>query len=461
MSEYYTLEKAAEVLGKAPGDLNRLREAGKIRAFRDGSAWKFRKDDIDNYLAQEIREKSGSSSFDDEGLLTDESDEEEKPTMMADTNLFGKLDLEITANTDDDGVVAVDDDSDGIFLGTGGDDRRASSSSIALGDDDDDDDDFASGISILDDPSDLAGSSIDLTSDSGISIEDSGLPLGDLPSLRDDGSSGISILGEENLQPAPIAEESMGDDFDFELNPIPSETTPAPSPSVSAQEDDDIFDLQPTMDEIGDAADAGDTYGVAGESSASETKELDLDDDFELEPIGESQDSESESSSQMLDLDLGALGGLPEADVTSDAPDGGPISLEKETTATAGFGLGPSDGSDPFAMGGGDEAFSPAGGFGDMPGVDDFSQPSPGDATGWQAGSFDVMPEGEDLPEPQGKPIDFNGLGVGLGLIPCIILMILAGIGVWELVRTMWSWDHSFSLTGPVLEMVGGLLKLF
>ena len=33
---YYTLEKTAEILEMNPGDVNRLREQGKLRAFRDG-----------------------------------------------------------------------------------------------------------------------------------------------------------------------------------------------------------------------------------------------------------------------------------------------------------------------------------------------------------------------------------------------------------------------------------------
>ena len=90
----------------------------------------------------------------------------------------------------------------------------------------------------------------------------------------------------------------------------------------------------------------------------------------------------------------------------------------------------------------------------------DFVPVSGGDDTAWAADAG-AAADGELQPEVQGKPIDFNGLGIGLGLVPCILLLILAGAGIWELIRSMWSWDQSFSLTGPVLEMIGGLLKLF
>ena len=55
----------------------------------------------------------------------------------------------------------------------------------------------------------------------------------------------------------------------------------------------------------------------------------------------------------------------------------------------------------------------------------------------------------------------YSGMAIGLGLVPCILILILAGIGVYELVRVIWSWDQPFGLTGSVLETIGGLLKLF
>ena len=497
MSDYYNLEKAAEVLGKAPGELNRLRESGKIRAFRDGSAWKFRKEDIDNFLADELRQKGSSSSFDDEGLLTDDSDEEEKPTMMAaDTSSFNDLNLEITTNADDGGVALDGDDSDGIILGKGiaPDDVRAGSSSIDLNDDFDDDD-FASGISILDDPSDLSGSNIDLASDSGISIDDSGL-LGEVPSSGSGSGSGISILGEEDDQPkAEAGSGSSGDDFDFELDPLPGDSAPPPSPApapqpASAPADDDIFDLQPTQEEVTPNPDGG-TYGVAGETSTANSQDIDLDNDFELEATPENQESESESSSQMLDLELDDLGLSPPGGADAGAagidlektPAGGGGGLDGAPApgdaAEGGFDLGDTSTGDAFGQGGdafsgggfgGDDPFAgggfDGGGFGEEGGDMSSSDFTPvgggGDDFGGGSG-FDAAPstEGEEQPVVQGKPIDFNGLGIGLGLVPCIILLLLAGIGAWELIRSMWSWNQPFSLTGPVLEMIGNLLKLW
>ena len=65
---YYTLAKTAELLELQPADVNRLREQGKLRAFKDGADWKFREEEVKQYLAKMIKERSG--------LLSSENDDE-------------------------------------------------------------------------------------------------------------------------------------------------------------------------------------------------------------------------------------------------------------------------------------------------------------------------------------------------------------------------------------------------
>lgn len=473
-SNYYNLEKAAEVLGVSAGELNRLREKGKIRAFRDGSAWKFRKEDIDNHLADTIKARSSSSSLDDDGLLTDESDEDELPTMMADTNTFDQLadttnGIEISARETDNDVVA--DDGNDIILGGGTavDERSPGSSSISLGDDDDDDD-FGSGISILDDDSPISGSNIDLASDSGISIDDSGISLDkDLASQSGSGS-GISILAED--EEAPV--QAAADDFeldDLELDPLPSDMGSEPKPTADfdkpseteqAQEDSELFELQPLAEE----APAGDTYGIASDDSSQEstsTRELELEDDtFQLEATDDAQDSDSESSSQMLDLDAESTVKPLDAETGNSEAGGDPFNFQSETGDNFGTaeGFGDGFGSDfngDFGGAAGGESFGEAdASAGDVSAESPFGQSGDGSEIDFQeSGQSDVAVK-QKVSES-----GFSGLGIGLGLVPCILLLLLAGIGTWELIRSMWNWDGSFSLTGPVLETIGGILKLF
>lgn len=59
-TEYYNLEKVSEVLSVSTAEVNRLREQSKLRGFRDGSNWKFLKDDVHSYLAESIKARSGS-----------------------------------------------------------------------------------------------------------------------------------------------------------------------------------------------------------------------------------------------------------------------------------------------------------------------------------------------------------------------------------------------------------------
>ena len=65
MSQFYDITKAAEVLGLKPADVQLLREQNKLRGFRDGASWKFKVDDVQNYLAQSIKEKHANAEDDD------------------------------------------------------------------------------------------------------------------------------------------------------------------------------------------------------------------------------------------------------------------------------------------------------------------------------------------------------------------------------------------------------------
>ena len=106
-SEYYSLEKTAEVLGMPPAEVNRLRERSQLRAFRDGSSWKFKKVDIDNHLAEMIkaRSKQKASESDFDLLGSDEGDE--VPTLLAESaSSFDAL-ME-DGLTLDDAMVATD-----------------------------------------------------------------------------------------------------------------------------------------------------------------------------------------------------------------------------------------------------------------------------------------------------------------------------------------------------------------
>ncbi|MBQ8285633.1 MAG: hypothetical protein IJZ10_04965, partial [Thermoguttaceae bacterium] len=90
-----------------------------------------------------------------------------------------------------------------------------------------------------------------------------------------------------------------------------------------------------------------------------------------------------------------------------------------------------------------------------------------GDAFG--GGSFDATPAGDSgfgadaeaapvaarAPETTYTGKDF------LFLVPCLLFVLLATIGAYELCRTIWSYEEaSFDITGPVLDMIANMVGL-
>jgi excisionase family DNA binding protein len=71
-----SLEEAADQLGISKERLNELREAGKVRAYKDGASWKFRSEDIEKFAAEGIPAIEPSPS--DLALDLDDEDDDFK-----------------------------------------------------------------------------------------------------------------------------------------------------------------------------------------------------------------------------------------------------------------------------------------------------------------------------------------------------------------------------------------------
>ncbi|MBR5626580.1 MAG: hypothetical protein IKW74_03035, partial [Thermoguttaceae bacterium] len=177
---------------------------------------------------------------------------------------------------------------------------------------------------------------------------------------------------------------------------------------------------------------------------------------------------DSESSSQVINL----VDEDPNSLFMSESDDNSGAYGTSEETTDAGFSAPGSGMESAFDFGGTTEATdstSPFGGFSDMgtegteesaSGSIDFTSIGDGDITGTQ-----TLPVTSGCSYAAGKGClqepNFTGMSIGLGLVPCIVLLILAGIGAYELIRSIWSWEQPFGLSGAVLEMFGGLFKLF
>ena len=252
--EYYNLEKAAEVLGIYPADLNERRERGEVHAYRDGTDWKFKKDEIDD-LAAELRSKKTSAPK-EEAPVQDSSEDvvlseielgesgpsasgtvigsDSGPPEESDIQLVGS-DVGLTSDTAPDATgpadsgpleeldltieedVALDDsqlslgDDSGIAAASGG-------SAVELAPTLDDDDLVLGGSG--------SGSDITIGQDSGISLvdpQDSGLSLDEPLELASDDES--LALGEDDM--LTLSEEAdtesptqLQADDDFLLTPL-------------------------------------------------------------------------------------------------------------------------------------------------------------------------------------------------------------------------------------------------
>lgn len=562
---YYTLEKTAEILELTPGDVNRLREANKLRAFRDGASWKFRKEDVEKYLTDLIRERSkpAAPSAASADLLNDS--DEELPTMLADSASFdamidataetleiktnvasepdfvldadsqsleGDDDLQIVAEPqaeaepvltfdksapisafekedDADFGLALDDEADDLQLVDDAPKAEAepvldfekdsddADFGLALDSEDDDlmlvddapqaeaapepaafapeadvadddlllvddapkaDDDSASVFNFEKDENDaLANPSDDnllhLASDSGLSLLDDvdvsgsnvALDGGDVVLGGSGSGSGLHLGSDSGLS-------LLGDDAeDFALGgDVALQNDAAFAPDTS-DDDDSIFELaddpKPTaVVELEQNADS-DTATILGTGA----------EDFQLASDESStyEVSESESASQVIDV-------ADDNDpfFTKDGDDDANDFAGFETPAVddanpfANFGDA-NDDANPFAnaVETSGDAFGGFGGNDDAGfGADSFNTPSADAGFGADA---EVAPVAARAPQTEYTGKDF------IFLVPCLLFVLLATIGAYELCRTIWSYEEaSFDITGPVLDMIANMVGL-
>jgi hypothetical protein len=131
--KFIKLEEAVEKLGIAAERLNALREAGELRAYRDGASWKFRSDEIEKLVTDGIPEVSPPSDI---GLASLEDLVPAEPLVSEDEDDDG---LELAL--DDDLDLALDDEpprmaeeSQPTQLSSGGSEPPELADSILLSD---------------------------------------------------------------------------------------------------------------------------------------------------------------------------------------------------------------------------------------------------------------------------------------------------------------------------------------
>ena len=496
---YYSLEKTAEMLDMNTGDVNRLREQGKLRAFRDGGVWKFRKEDVEAFLTKTIKERSASAAND---LLSSE-DDEEGPTMLADSAAFDSLIEDAAVRVGDQSGLDIKKDDD---LKLADDDLKLADDDLKLADDD---------LKLADDDLKLADDSTPLTDSASALVEDapSGSATPSSVDLTDDGvksdddllhlgsDSGLSLLDDPDVEGSNIqlgAEKDLvlgggsstgsgsglnlsgdsglallGDsDADFQLDE--SASAPIEDSSKVGEEEEDPDGIFELADDV--AAASTPILNLDKNADADAATELAVADDsiFDLAEdttngtttapdTDTDSDSDSSSSSQLIAVENNPFVVDDSADSSAQASEPAaasddPFTTNEDSTPAA---------NDPFATGS-----SVFGGADSSP----FGQAS---ARGFGVASQDVgsvdfgsasEPDPSFVADSASEPIgalsapvastNFTGKDM-LILVPCLILLILATIGAWELCRTIWSYQEgSFDFAGPVLETLAKLVKL-
>lgn len=514
--KFISLEDAAEKLGVAKDRLNQLREAGELRAYRDGASWKFRTEEIDKLeeagmpadeSAEDSYEMATGSDLSlasiGDGPPTPEPGEnpeppkaekpaEKKPSetdkpVAPDSGSLPPLELDEPLTTEEDASAAE--------LDTKAKDEKPAEKSKADKDKSADDDDIGLGIEPLGEGDDAE--SILLTGDQEL---EGGMPR---PQSTIIGKSDLS--SEDDLELAGSSDVAPADE------PVQS-TTSSGSGSF-----DDVEELELDLDESStDNPPAAKPTPKSNELAAEESGDLELDlAGSDIDETGSSgsdilgaSDSQTDSPSLSGSGSVAGLSGIDSIDLSDDEDDdmvlGGSDDSGDLGSGDSGINLSPSDSGFaldevPLDLGGsaiGSQldlaSLSAAGSGAEMSGLggEDFqltpSESGEDDEDSSQIVALDDVDDEEDEDvasfEPDDDEVDFDAGGFGtetaaiapagavavqdvafpgwvIGLLGAgFFSMLLCGLMAMDLVQTMWAWDEPFSFNSTVIE---GLLSVF
>jgi excisionase family DNA binding protein len=499
--KFNSLEEAAQQLGISKDRLSQLREAGKVRGYRDGASWKFRSDDIDKIASEGIPTidpppsdidlgsglnldmnvggaagDSAASSGLDLSLAGDDS----LPSAAASDLNLDEIDeptVPIAAGDDSDEVLSLDPDedllnlSDSILLSEkelGGAGHRPPSTIIGKAELDPDGD---LDLTLRGDSESTALSDVKLaaTSDVLSGGDDDSLDL-EPPNLSDNFQGLAEVDVDLEAESSRIL--SPGDADKVKSAQKKGAAKAQPAKGKPALESSDLklaasdSNAGLASSDIGLAGGSGVKSGLTGLSA------LELEDDDD-QVLGEGSDitlsSESSginiispsdsglaldevalsSASMSSPLDLGGAGGdealLEPLELSDDDMEGEepfqltPLSETDEEKDSSQI-IALDDITEEETAG---VAFHPEGESGML--GEDFA------AVGLTPGMAPVaVATTEDIAFP----------GWVLGFLSCsVVLLLLCGMMMFDLVRNIWSWDEVTTLNSKLLEVLNPLSK--
>jgi excisionase family DNA binding protein len=464
--KFTSLEDAAGQLGISKDRLNQLREAGKVRAYRDGASWKFRSDDIEKLTSTGIPQIDASAS--DIGL---ESADEPSASSgldldIADEQSSGPASDVNLEEIDDPTVAGVEEDESDAMAIDLDDDSISLSDSILLNESE-------LGTSPGRPPSTIIGrGELDLDADLDLSpVEKSS-----------DSASEVRLASESDLGldlPSPSGDfaglEEVEVDLEAESSRIlsPEDVAPAKGAAAAAKAAaTSDLELAPTDSDLGRATS---DIGLGGEAASGTgltgLSALELEDD---EVLGDGSDVTLSGESSGINIISPSDSGLALDEVALDLTGSSPIGSSLDLGASESeVGLEPLEAEGASASRGGDFQLTPLG-----------EEDADEEKDSSQVIALDELSE-ESAGAPLGAPVSESGMlaedfGVGLtpgavvvsdataetpfsmwnvmGLASCMLLLGLCGMMMFDLLRNMWSWDGVAPVNSSLLEVLNPFL---
>jgi len=495
--KFIDLSEAASQLGIGQDQLTQLREQGKLRGYRDGASWKFRVDEIEKLVAEGLQEASQHVGSDkplnvdvgDLGIVSDDDpaasdlslDELGDPTVPADSEIADGG-LESLENES----VGDDDDSESVLLSEtefGDSENRPPSTIIGkvdldLGGDMD--------LNLEFDEDEAGQSDVRLATDSDVlssetpskvASSDRDVPKSDFEQIEeleiDLEAESSRILSPDNVvQAQQAAEAEAADGSSGQV----TDSSDLDLPGFG--ESHPLGEISPVN--IDDGSEKGSEAGLSGISQLHVSDESQLGgagltglSELELEP--DEEDVLSEGSDITLSSQDSGINLISPSD-SGLALDDGPIDLGGSAVGSGldigedDIALAPTDGD---AGGDGDGVFSLTADTDSgedsssqiiaLDEVVDSEEMAAGAAVFGEddvfAATEDEVPLGDGMGTPAPAPTEASfSLGSVLGLTGCIVLLCLAGIMMFDLVRNIWSWNKTYSLNSSLIDSI---LSLF
>jgi excisionase family DNA binding protein len=479
--KFTSLEEAADQLSISKDRLNQLREAGKVRAYRDGASWKFRAEDIDKLardgippldsppsdIALESESASGQDSA-ASGLDLDLAEDASASGPPSDVSLEDVDEPTVAGLDDDDSdALAIDLDENPINL----------SDSILLSE-------AELGESPGRPPSTIIGKSeLDLDADLDLTEAPSG--AGAASDVKLAPASDILPAGDEDLAlepPSPSSNfaglQELEVDLEAEssriLSPDDVAKAKTAAAAVKAAESSELR-LAPTdsdpglgKSDIGLAGDAASGAGLTGLSA------LELEDDDEG-VLGDGSDVTLSSESSGINIISPSDSGLALDEVSLDLSGSAPIgsSLDLGNLSADDMPLEPlAVGSDMGKSKAGDFQLTPLGeeeadeekDSSQVIALDELSEEGAAAKSAAGFGDSGMLTEDFGVGLAPGAVVvgdaadtQFSLWNV-LGLGSCIVLLSLCCMVVYDLLRNMWSWDGVSSANSSLLEVLNPFL---